>query len=234
MIKATLLALVSSSAIAWSDNKPALNPQASAHNEIALTAFSVKDYATAAREFEAAYDADAEPALLYGWAQSARLGGHCADAIPLYRKYLDANVSPQSLEAARTNIAQCEQTLAAQAPRRPPPPPAEPAQPQQAAWYADPVADALAIGGVAGIAVGITFVVKSHTSESSASHAATLPAFHTALDDATTQKRIGYTALAIGGALAGAGVFLWVRHAREHNTRVVTTDGRSVIFAASF
>jgi len=234
MIKATLIALVSWSAVASADDKPALNAEASAHNQIALTAFSVKDYATAAHHFEAAYKADPQPALLYGWAQSERLGGHCADAIPLYRKYLDANVSPQSLQAARTNITQCEQAIAAHAPKPLPAPQPEPAQPHQAAWYADPVADALAIGGVAGIAVGITFLVKSSNSESSASHAATLPAFHDALDDATTQKRIGYTSLVAGGALAAAGVFLWVRHGREHSAPIVATDGRSLVIGAWF
>ena len=231
MIRTALLCLVSWSAVAVADNN--LSPQAAAHNELALTAYSVKDYATAAREFEAGYQVDAAPSLLYGWAQSERLGGHCAEAIPLYRKYLEANVSPQSLEAARTNIAQCEQVIAPKAPPPPPPPP-EPVQQQPPPWYADPVADALAVGGIAGLAVGVTFLVKSHNTESSAGHAASLPAFQTALDDATTQKRIGYTALIAGGVLAGAGVFLWVRHGREQAAPIVATDGRSITFVARF
>ena len=230
MIRASLFALVSYSAIASADTKHALNPQAAAHDQIALTAYSVKDYATAAREFEAAYNADPAPSLLYGWAQSARLGGHCAEAIPLYRKYLDANVSSESLEAARTNIAQCEQTIAASAP--PPPPPPEPhpelAPAKRSPWYADPVADTLVVGGATGIAVGIAFVVKSSHTQSSAGTAATLPAFQTALDDATTQRRIGYGSLIAGGVLAGAGAFLWVRHA------TVASDGRSVMVSTRF
>ncbi len=231
MIRRPLLALCSWSALAAADTKPALNSSASAHNELALTAYSVKDYATAAREFEAAYKSDPVPSLLWGWAQSERLGGHCDLAIPLYQKYLYADVSPESIDAARTNIKQCQAVLPTAAPR--PPQDAPPPEPPRR-WYADPVADTLVVTGIAGVVVGILYVKKAGTTSDAAGTAPSLSAFESDLQSATTDRRVGYTALGVGIALAAVGTYLWVRHGHEQRAPIVATDGRSLVVGARF
>jgi tetratricopeptide (TPR) repeat protein len=231
MIKRTLIALCACTALASADDTaapPPLNAAAQEHDDAALAAYKAKDYDTASREFEAAYKADPVPALLYGWAQSERLGGHCDRALPLYRKYVYADVSAQSLEAARANIKQCEQ----QVPVAPPPPEAPPPAPSP--WYTDGVADALTVAGTAGAIVGIVYVVKSGNTRDSAATAPNLTTFQSRLDDATTQRRVGYTALGFGVALASVGVYLYIHHGHEQHAAIVASDGHSIFVGARF
>jgi hypothetical protein len=228
----TALALCTCSALAYADDAkpapPTLNAAAQEHDDAALAAYKDKDYASAAREFEAAYRADPVPSLLYGWAQSDRLGGHCDLALPLYRKYLYADVSAASLEAARANIKQCE----AQTPEPPLPEPAPVSAPSP--WYADRAGDALVAGGAVGLTIGIVYLVKSGNTADAAMKAPNLSGYDSMLSDATTERRVGYTALGFGIALAAAGTYLFVRHGSEQRAAIVATDGHSIFLGARF
>ena len=42
-------------------------------------------------EFEATYKLALRPTLLFNWAQSERLGGHCSRAIEIYKRFLDSD-----------------------------------------------------------------------------------------------------------------------------------------------
>ena len=52
------------------------------------TFYDLGKYDDAIREFEAAYEAKADPAFLYNLAQSHRLAGHSSEALRYYRTYL--------------------------------------------------------------------------------------------------------------------------------------------------
>src|SRR4051812_29815200 len=95
-------------AIALAGTEPSKNPKANAHFHAGLDAYSKDDYATASTEFAAAYNLDPVPSLLWSWAQSERLDGHCDKALPLYKKYLDADISQTQVTATREKIGVCE------------------------------------------------------------------------------------------------------------------------------
>jgi tetratricopeptide (TPR) repeat protein len=102
-----------------------LAPEAKQHLDLALKAYGADDYETAALEFDAAYKIDPEPSLLYGLAQAKRLGGHCDEALPIYKRYLDTKPTKSQVAAARSGIKLCE---AAPKPA-PPPDPVKPPDP---------------------------------------------------------------------------------------------------------
>lgn len=53
-----------------------------------LSAYALGDYAEAAKAYEAAFNAEPDPALLYNAAQAHRLAGNKARALTLYRNYI--------------------------------------------------------------------------------------------------------------------------------------------------
>jgi hypothetical protein len=217
-----------------------LNAAARRHYDAATAAYNAKDFATAARELEAAYHDDPNPKLLYAWATAERVGGHCDKAIELYRKYLYTDLTPTQADDARKKIAQCEQTLPKPVKHEPPPPPPSPPPPPPEAprrdyrWYADPTADALTAAGVIGTIVGVAFVVQSSNTAATAGMAPDLPTYYSRLDNATTQRRIGLTALGVGVAAGAAGVYFYIRHGREHRAAIVRSDGRSISIGVRF
>lgn len=229
MIARALALVCALATVASADEK--LNAAAKEHNDAALAAYKAQHYADAAKEFEAAYLADPRPSLLWGWAQSERLDGHCDRALPLYNKYLYADVTKRSLEAARANIKQCEQQ-ASNAP--PPPPPPPPPQVMASTWYSDPLADAVTVTGVAGMVAGVVFLAKSSGTGDAAMKAQTLDGYYAGLSEATSQRKIGYASLGIGAAVTAAGVFLLVRQGREHRGPLVASDGHSILVGARF
>jgi len=58
------------------------------HYERGTKLYDIGKYEEAIKEFEAAYEAKSDPALLYNLAQSHRLAGHSSEALQLYRNYL--------------------------------------------------------------------------------------------------------------------------------------------------
>jgi hypothetical protein len=143
------IVLAASTAVAQPKKKTKLSPEAKQHMELALAAYGKADYDTAAREFGAAYEIDKEPSLLYGMAQAKRLGGHCAEAVPLYQRYLETKPNKSQVAAARSGIKLCEGAASKPTPDPTPPPDPTPApasdppptpDPTPAPPAADPVA----------------------------------------------------------------------------------------------
>lgn len=82
--------------MAWADDAAA----AREHAQKATTFYKLAKYDDAIREFEAAYEAKADPALLYNIAQCHRLAGHDSEALRLYQNYLrDAPRGPYRSQA---------------------------------------------------------------------------------------------------------------------------------------
>ena len=239
-----------------------LKPEAQLHLDAALKAYSAKDYDVAFREFDAAYSADPNPALLYATAQALRHADKCTQALVVYKRYLDTHPSDAQVAAATSGIALCDEALKKSAaepkpqpasePRPAPPPRPEPgpvasqpapgpepasapAQPPRTdAWYQDKLADGLVVGGAIGIGVGIVFLAKGGSSERAAQTAVLRQDFLRDLDDATSQRRIGAVALTAGSALAVGGLVVYVLHRKTSRTIVGGTDGRSLYVAGAF
>jgi len=120
--------LICTGSRAWADDAAA----AREHAQKATTFYNLAKYDDAIREFEAAYEAKADPALLYNIAQCHRLAGHESEALRLYRNYLrDAPRGPYRGQAEQW-IATLDKAVAEHAPpvtapetTTPPPPPSE-------------------------------------------------------------------------------------------------------------
>ena len=123
--------------VAWAED--AATTAAREHSQKGITYYKLTKYDDAIREFEAAYEAKADAALLYNLAQCHRLAGHDNDALRLYRSYLhDAPRGPYHADA-EDKIKALEKSLADKAAAAPPvtptpvpeapPPTVEPAPP---------------------------------------------------------------------------------------------------------
>src|SRR3569623_3754549 len=83
---------------AWADDAAT----AREHAQKATTFYKLAKYDDAIREFEAAYEAKSDPALLYNIAQCHRLAGREGEALRLYRNYVkDAPRGPYRAQAAQ-------------------------------------------------------------------------------------------------------------------------------------
>ncbi|HUS32647.1 MAG TPA: hypothetical protein VMZ53_29300 [Kofleriaceae bacterium] len=206
------------------------DPAVNEHFHIGLDAYAKQDYSTASREFELAYQLDPVPTLLFTWAQSERLAGRCAKALPLYRKYLYADINEKQKSATREKIQIYEKAA-------PPPPPTkqpEVSQTEGPRWYQDKLGGGLTVAGIIGIAVGITYFVKASGSRDDANKAMFLDDFKAGLDEATTQRRVGAVTLTLGLGLVASGIAVYVIH-DKHNKKVVAgTDGRTIFVGARF
>lgn len=80
---AFLVCLFSTSAFANDDVAAAR-----AHYEKGKRAYDLGHYAEAAREYEIAYEAKDDPALLFNLGQAHRLAGHDAEALTAYKSFL--------------------------------------------------------------------------------------------------------------------------------------------------
>ncbi len=235
-----VLVLASPADLAHAEDPRIADPAAQAHVDAGKAAYSAGDYETASREFDAAYAIVPDPALLYGWAQSRRLGGHCTEAVALYRRFLASALSDAQIAAGKTGIALCEQATPPEPPPQdeppqdPPnnPPPVEGRDPSR--WYSDPVGGGLVIGGAVGVGVGITFLVMSRRSEDAASTAEFRDEFSDLLDQATTRRRIGLAAAGIGSALLIGGIVRYATRSPSAPAVVVGATGSSLVVSGRF
>jgi hypothetical protein len=205
-------------------SEPAITGEALAHWKRGLAAHAAHRYQAASAEFAACYRLEPRRDCLFAWAQAARLGGDCAAASALYRRYLRADVSPRQAEAARSQLAACEAQLTDRAAADPASPPASPpvepaplaavaavrtppplASPAPVApWYRDAWGDALAVSGVAAVAAGA--VLYAVARRDAASSAPTYDAYAEQLGRARRTRDWAIVALGSGAALIAGGV----------------------------
>jgi hypothetical protein len=204
------------------------NAAVNEHFHDGLAAYAKRDYKTASREFETAYKLDPLPVLLFTWAQSERLGGHCDKAVPLYNKYLYADINAKQKAETRDNIQRCGGNV--EAPKK-----TELAVAESPRWYKDKLGGALTVAGVVGIGVGVVYLVKASGTRSDADSAMFLDDFKSGLDDATTQRRIGAVSLTLGLGLVASGIAVYVIHDKQNKKKLVAgTDGRTEFIGARF
>ncbi len=107
MIRAALFVAIAS-ATAYAQPSGPTNENAKQHHTAGLAAYKAKDFATASKEFAAAFAAERYPGSLFAWAQSDRQRGECTSAVELYQRFLDETSPPESFaQLARDGIAAC-------------------------------------------------------------------------------------------------------------------------------
>ncbi len=146
----------------------------------ALAHYQEGDYASAARDFRAAYEIEAEGELLYALGQSLRLAGDCAGAIDAYQDFLITGPDPAQAGAAREKIDVCRHVLAPLPPPQAAAPDSPPRQPRRIArpvataaperhpsrsWARDPIGGSLVAAGFASAAVGTYLLFDSAAGE---------------------------------------------------------------------
>jgi tetratricopeptide (TPR) repeat protein len=235
----TLIVALSFAASLAHADEPKVLPQAEQHLEAGKRAYAAADYATASREFEAAYAIDPNPSLLYAWAQSLRLGGRCADAVPIYRLFLDTEPTDQVRGEVDTLIRLCEPVGPSPDPRPDPPPdrrppaPPEP-RPEARRWYRDVLGGTLTIGGVALAGTGAAFLVASKRSEDAANRAELRGDFLELLDEATVRRRVGFVGLGLGAALVAGGIIRYATRGDGPTGVAIAITGAAIHVRGSF
>lgn len=198
----------------------------------AEAAFDAGDYDAAAEAAAEAYVAEGDPIYLYVRAQAERFGGRCEPAIEHYRQFIEAVPRGEAAEAARANIAECEQVLARAEPVPAPVAPLEPVEPEPpvetepdteaadasdrgAHWARDPLGGALVGAGVVALAVGGGLYGRARVDERAAMQASNVVDYGERIDRAYTLGRAGLPVMIVGGALVVGGVVRWVVLARR-------------------
>ncbi len=103
------LALASSSAPAAPDNPLQIQDEkALAHFTAGMDAWLAKDYATAQRQLEAAYEIEPLPSLLYSLGQLARVQGDCDLAHARFAAFLKTGPTARATEDTGVNLERCE------------------------------------------------------------------------------------------------------------------------------
>lgn len=219
--RAFFVVLALSSATARAD----LSAAAKARLETGLVRYNAGQFEAAIDEIEAAYEIDADPSLLFTWAQAERLAGRCDSAVPRYRRFIASRPSTAAIELANNGIGLC----AAKAARDGGPRAADGRRP----WYQNPVGGAV-VAGVLGLGVGTGFLIAASGTRDRADRAPTSDAFERELDRATTQRRIGATFLVVGAGLVGGGIAVHLWTTRSAARTVVGTTGSSLFIAGEF
>lgn len=157
------------------------------HYKLGTRAFDLGHYDEAVKEYEAAYEAKDDPALLFNIGQAYRLKGDFAAALRAYKSYLHRVPDAENAEEVRSRIAELQKLAdqAATAQRKPPegtkqpgPPivvnqqptqrtstaakstPEKPPRPFYKRWYFWTAIGLVAVGGVA-VALALTLPAHS-------------------------------------------------------------------------
>lgn len=208
----------------------------------AEAAFEAGDYETAISAARQAYIDEGDPVYLYVQAQAERFGGRCEEAIAHYREFVQAVPQGPAADAARDNIAECEQALgqaettsssepdlvAPLGPLEPdapdseePPidtPPTTGPSDRDRSWIRDPWGGALVGVGVVALAVGGGLYGQARRDAREARAADNVVTYGEQIDRAIALSRAGIPLMATGGALMVAGVVRWIVVARRGTT----------------
>jgi len=232
---ATLPSLVFAVLLASAPKAGALETEAQAAWDRADALASEGRHDEAVAEYARAWQDLHAPAILYSWAQSERLRGHCTEAAALYERFVTEGQTPppsydtELLRAQWSNmLANAErqrdacrepepttepEPMTEPAPTFEPRPTSEPA-PSSAAptdvpprpWWRDAAGWSLVATGTASLAAGATLVGVAAWEDGRAEGLATHERFREAIDRAVLEQRVGLGLLGLGGALAIGGI----------------------------
>lgn len=200
---------------------------ARAHYQKGTALYDLGKYDEAVAEFEAAYEAKSDPALLYNLAQANRLAGHAEQALHFYRTYLKYVPKVANREEIETRIAALEKQIkdkpttpvasttspavsppSSFAPPPPPPPPLAPVAPSPSGTATSPgVSPAPANQGMGG--GQISMQPSPLASPSSAGPAPLQPVGDLGISSGPVAAPVGRTQRMVGvGLMAGGGAFI--------------------------
>jgi hypothetical protein len=111
MRTALVIALLSFATVAAGADPP--TSDAKAHFSRATAHFAVGEFAEAAEEYQAAYMAKQDPALLYNAAQAYRLAGKHQRALILYKNYVQLYPNESNIGEVKAQIAKLNKAIAA-------------------------------------------------------------------------------------------------------------------------
>ncbi|MBA3452029.1 MAG: hypothetical protein H0T42_02900 [Deltaproteobacteria bacterium] len=174
----------------------------------AVRKFETQDYPQAVEAFKACFQIERHPECLYGLGQAYRALGDCPRAADAYRAFMRTSPSEAARQKAELNIERCQPAQPVQpvpAPVATPPPPPTIVV-TESPWYRDRTGGALAIGGIAAIAAGTTFMVLAGGARDAATVEGrgdgSLQAFDDHMTRADRHHLVGSIAFAAGGTLA--------------------------------
>ncbi len=211
------------------------DPDAQALVSEAQILFSEGDFGGAAKLIEKAYLIEPVPELLFPWAQAEREQGNCRAAIDLYTRLLEEVPQGRMADAARSNIALCEEEMPAEEeeeemvpvveedpleeefdePEAVPVPKTD-TQPKAKQWYKDPAGGVLTGLGVVGVSAGAALLIIANGNANGAPDAPSLSDYNSQSDAALTQRNAGAGVLSVGGALLIAGVIRYALVAKKN------------------
>ena len=207
------------------------------HAKRAQVAYDIQDWPTAIHEFQAAYQAEQRPELLWGLAQAQRLSGDLVAAIGTYKAYRRHDLSTGQSTAAELQIMKCEAEItkreaeaakSAAAPptapqSQPPSPPGTPPRHEPTAltpapspargstpFYADIFGDVLFVGGLAAAGIGTYYLVDGNRQMRQAGATPVYRDYNSAADEASKKQFIGVATIAGGGLLLGGAVLRYL------------------------
>ena len=209
------------------------------------------DYAAAIAAYTEAYALAPSPALLFNLAQAYRLGGHCDDAVTMYRRFLATDPEPEARALAEAHLIAVERCLDASPPLvvAPPPPVAAPhvslplaPRPSSGAHRAALERDAslgLGIGGGVALIGALAFELRAHGASTTVSDAYQHGGDWSKIADADARGRQSATlatAFGITGVVAiGASATLYwmsTRESRAQHVAIVPTLHGAEAYAA--
>jgi tetratricopeptide (TPR) repeat protein len=190
---------------------PATRVDADGHYEAAAELYAREDFAGAAAEFAIAYALAPRVDTLFAWAQAERLAGHYDEALKLYERLLDGELSKAQRKAIETLRFQVQGELVI-APPEPEPEPEAPEQP--APTEQAPVDDGAPSRrgvGLIGVGAGMTalaggLLIGGGVVDNRVRRAQTYEEFEAAYDPKTGRGRGAIGLYASGGMLMAAGL----------------------------
>jgi hypothetical protein len=214
--------------------------EARVHFESGAALASERKYEEAAREFKASYDLDPRKEALFAWAQVERLGGNCAAAVELYRKFMASpDLTATQTEAAELNIRRCQAApLEQKADARVEAAPATVAPAPAGTVVAAPdvvaprsrravVLGAVLLGGaVATLGGSITFFLLSRSDEREASSAENLQDYYGPARRAIARQRLAAGLLGASVVLGGGALLDWLTTAPRAARLTAWVDSR--------
>lgn len=199
--------------------------EALSHFTVGMEAWLAKDYTTAQRELETAYELEPRPPLLYSLGQLARLQGDCDLARERFEAYLETEPSPEAAEDTRVNIERCEPAQpvpppVVEAPTEPPPdelvdrPPPPPRK-----QGPDVLGLSLTIGGSVIAVTGAGLLGAAFAERRRADDAFGVDEFEQRVDRAQAEYWAGVALTSVGAALLVGGItrLLLVRRRRARS-----------------
>lgn len=211
-------------------------PEPAARQAAELT--HARRYAEAAEAYARAFEETGEPVHLYGQAMSLRRAGSCPEAIDVFEAFIAERPPEPDVEAARTQIGECQALIARAAPKptpRPepkpvitPPPPAtaETDTPDsgRASWARDPWGGVLlAVGGLASITGGGLLLVSNGSTDAPAAETERAHARREA--DVRNTSTAGFVLIGAGAALLVGGIVRYSILARRGRADRISDGG---------